>query len=159
MTTHRPLREPVDFCHAVLHVANLGRLGIMAPPRDFAPFELEIPGNPQPWQRTASHAGRRLTPSKTKAAELQVALMVGARKPRDWDPSGNFALCAVFYRRNRHPCDADNLLKCLKDGITKSGLWNDDRQCTFTAAQVDVDADNARTVFVVDRHTSTAMQR
>lgn len=68
--------------------------------------------------------------------------------------TGNVALACIFYRPDRRRVDADNMLKHVCDAAN-GVLWLDDSQCTATAAVVELDAANPRTVVAVARHTST----
>lgn len=89
-----------------------------------------IPGHPIGKERPRSRRGGPFyTPQATKDAEQSIAehIIIQNRQAKGPDPKARFKVDAHFYSDRRS--DLDNLLKCLCDGITKSGLaWRNDNQ-------------------------------
>lgn len=69
--------------------------------------------------------------------------------------TGNLALSAIFYRRNRQIVDLDNLLKHLLDA-GNGLLWVDDRQVTrFNDIELRLDREAPRTEILLTEHRTT----
>ena len=106
-----------------------------------------IPGPPQSKERPrAGKWGRFYTPQATKDAEETIAEhIIAQNRDAALAPKTRFKVDVNFYADRRG--DLDNRLKCLLDGITKSGLaWKNDNQVdALYALRIDPDAKGERT--------------
>ena len=106
-----------------------------------------IPGPPQAKERPRTgEDGRFFTPQATKDAEESIAeQIIIQNRDAALDPKARFKVDVNFYADRRS--DLDNRLKCLLDGITKSGLaWKNDNQVdALYALRIDPDAKGERT--------------
>jgi Holliday junction resolvase RusA-like endonuclease len=107
-------------------------------------------GTPRPKARArTTRQGHVYTPATTRAAEADLVRVFrrawGARPMlRD-----TVALVALFYVPTRQPKDADNLVKLLKDALTKSRVWKDDRLVKAMTVFVELDVLRPRTVIAL----------
>lgn len=105
-------------------------------------------GEPVPKARARVTRRGTFTPKRTVKSECDLAWVLQAhivRRPL----AGPLALVALFYRSDQRICDADNLLKLVKDAGNRAQIWHDDSQIVACAALVDVDTDNPRTVIAL----------
>lgn len=114
-----------------------------------------VPGNPIPYTRIASRNGQRFTPPALRSylGTLRVyaiqATAQAARAGIRWPRAGaHYSLLVLVVRKDRHPFDADNVLKTACDGMTgPSGLWLDDRDVVDArVVRCAPDAENPRLV-------------
>lgn len=117
------------------------------------PLFLEVPGPLQSWQRPrVNRAGVWKTPWSTWKAEqrfsghvrLQLHKLKAARFP-----TGSVALAALVFVKTRGCGDRDNLEKTIMDGLTKSGLWEDDKQNVAWAGRIELDRVAPRVLLAV----------
>ncbi len=114
-----------------------------------------LPGAPASKSRPRfGKGGRVYSSSEQRAAEektaWQLRKLMGPKPPLP----GNVALGCVFFRPNSQRIDTDNLLKHVCDAANGI-LWVDDSQVTAVLGQIELDADNPRTVIVVGKHESS----
>lgn len=98
-----------------------------------------VPGNPIPKARARSGNGRHYTPDRTRAYEDKVRL--SARHLPCL--SGPVKVHCTFYRQDAQPCDIDNLVKSILDGIN-GHAFTDDRQIVWLVAVKTIDRENPR---------------
>ena len=111
-------------------------------------LRFEVPGKPQPKQRPRrSSKGVWYTPAPTKRYESSVAYRAAlAARNQHWRKTSDQVVMrvAIFWPDKRRR-DADNLLKSVQDGISKSGvIWDDDCQCLPQVVCIEVDRENPR---------------
>lgn len=117
------------------------------------PLFLEVPGPLQSWQRPRPNKrGVWKTPWATWKAEQRfsghVRLQLHKLKATTW-PTGSVALAVLIFVRTRAVGDRDNLEKTILDGLTKSGLWGDDRQNVQWAGRLELDREAPRVLLAV----------
>lgn len=117
-------------------------------------LRFDIPGKPHPWKRTQGQGKKRFTDPKTRAWESEVCYrtreasrgrrllgpvrlelifhFVIPQSPsgrRKWlKRMGLESLPSVLELPHQQVPDLDNLVKGVKDGITRSQIWKDDAQ-------------------------------
>lgn len=86
-----------------------------------------VPGEPVAKERPRFNlkTGKVYTPHNTRAQEDAIALM--ARATGIKFGSDRVVVLLIFHTKN-DTSDLDNYVKCVLDGINKSGVWNDDKQ-------------------------------
>lgn len=99
----------------------------------------EVPGNPIPKARARSGRGHHYTPARTRAYETRVRL--SARHLPCLE--GPVKVRCVFYREDAVPCDLDNLVKSVLDGINRQ-VFRDDRQIVWLEAVKTIDRERPR---------------
>jgi Holliday junction resolvase RusA-like endonuclease len=129
-----------------------------------AELRFTIPGPPVPQARArAGRGGHHYTPAKSRAylsrvrdsAHVAMVFANAAKRPtRDlaWAPKGTgpFAVELDVYRAANRG-DADNFAKGIKDGMTRAGVWLDDRYVTSLAVRMHIDRSNPRAEVIVRR--------
>jgi crossover junction endodeoxyribonuclease RusA len=100
---------------------------------------ITVSGDPIPTARArfVRHAGVGVvyTPKTSKDYQKKISLAVrGATPARGL--LGPFRVSAAFHRATRRRVDIDNLFKSVLDGITRSGLWEDDSQVHWIEASL-----------------------
>jgi crossover junction endodeoxyribonuclease RusA len=103
-------------------------------------WRFTVEGNPIPKARARSGNGRHYTPATTRVYETKVKL--AARHLPCLE--GPVRVQCTFYRANAVPCDLDNLVKSILDGIN-GRAFKDDRQIVWLEAVKAIDRDNPRT--------------
>lgn len=98
-----------------------------------------VSGNPIPKARARSANGRHYTPERTRAYETRVRF--AARRLPCLD--GPVRVRCMFYRADAVPCDLDNLLKSVLDGIN-GRCFADDRQVVWLEGVKAIDRENPR---------------
>jgi len=105
-------------------------------------FTLTIPGNPIPKARPRVVKGRAYTPDRTREWEKTVSTWAGLFYQNE--PSkARLKVSLRFYRKTRHKCDLDNLVKAVLDGL-QGVLFVDDSQIDDIHARREVDRDSPR---------------
>ena len=108
-----------------------------------------VPGAPVPWQRTATHAGRRLTPKRQRDYQRHVkacALEAHLRSASRGYPmcrSDRFAVELRVYSQDKRARDVDNLAKTVLDACT-GVIWLDDAQIDALAVVRRIDREQPR---------------
>jgi crossover junction endodeoxyribonuclease RusA len=98
-----------------------------------------VEGNPVPKARARSGKGHHYTPARTRAYETKVR--ISARHLPCLD--GPVKVRCLFYREDAVPCDLDNLVKSVLDGIN-GHAFADDRQIVWLEALKAIDRENPR---------------
>ena len=101
-----------------------------------------VNGNPRSKERPRKgKAGNFYTPRRTKEWEEYVGWSFKEAGGRMLE--GRVAVSMWFYRKTRHVCDLDNLVKCVLDGL--NGIaWEDDDCVAHFSAWKDYDSKNPR---------------
>ena len=107
-----------------------------------------VDGKPVPCQRArVTKHGHAYTPAATRIWQNEVKMSAtGAMKHAEWEAGSadEFAVDITIYRKvNRG--DIDNYTKSVLDGITKAGVWADDRYVRKLNVEI-VSSDHERTV-------------
>lgn len=112
-----------------------------------------IEGQPLPAARPRVTKKGTYTPKPNRIHEEAVTweIRLALRQPHKGTVtfSEHVAVYVVFYRRDRHRVDADNLLKLVLDAATKAGAWHDDSQVTYFSVRLRVDPKRPRTELVI----------
>lgn len=98
-----------------------------------------VEGNPIPKARARSANGHHYTPARTRQYETKVR--IAARHLPCLD--GPVKVRATFYREDAVPCDLDNLLKSILDGINRQA-FKDDRQIVWLEGVKLIDRERPR---------------
>lgn len=130
-----------------LAIARLHALTVVAAGETFSVVHT---GTPVPKERArTTREGHVYTPAKTRTAEAELVRTFR----RAWGDrrmlKDTVALVALFYVPTRQPKDADNCVKLVKDALTKSQVWKDDRLVKAMAVFVELDAARPRTVIAL----------
>jgi Holliday junction resolvase RusA-like endonuclease len=107
-----------------------------------------VEGRCVPWQRTTSHAGRRLTPRAQRAYQRHVRATVAACTPLSWPRDMWYAVELVVYEPDARRRDLDNQAKTVVDALT-GVLWDDDSQVDVLAIVRRLDRKQPRVVLGV----------
>lgn len=120
-------------------------------------LEFVVEGRPVPTGRARSTpSGRHYTPTRTEQYQRSVTLhALKAMAAQKW-PAGGLAPDAFYsvridVYRAMNAGDADNFAKGIKDGMTRAGVWVDDRQVTSLRVEMYVDKVRPRAHVRVER--------
>jgi|TARA_Y100000310_G_C20700339_1_gene829125 Holliday junction resolvase RusA-like endonuclease len=113
-------------------------------------FSLVYEGQPIAKGRPRLGRYRVYTPTKTRVHEDALIITIRNLYKGEIDRKSKFGLRCIFYRSNKQRIDCDNLIKCVADAISRSGIvWYDDNQCLEIIGRLFIGAENPRTEFAV----------
>lgn len=154
-TAAAPLTDPPIACGPDVDFA-ITRLHALTVVAQAETWTAVHDGTPIPKERArTTRQGHVYTPAKTRVAEadlVRVFRQAWGRRPMLKD---TVALVALFYVPTRQPKDADNCVKLVKDALTKSRIWKDDRLVKAMAVYVELDVLRPRTVIALAPCLST----
>lgn len=103
-----------------------------------------VEGRCVPWQRTATHNGRKLTPKAQREYQRRVrAVGSVAVRQRHWPMDARFAVELVVYEPDARRRDCDNELKTILDSL--NGItWLDDSQVDVACVVRRIDRERPR---------------
>lgn len=147
-------RPPIRSYELMAGDSDLGRASNIAsflcPSSDWLRF-IVIEGNPHSKARArVSKNGGFFAPDASAENALRAELKRMFPAPME----GNIGVGCIFFRKDKHRIDVDNMLKHVMDAATKA-CWHDDSQVTAKLGFVELDASRPRTVIIMGQHKST----
>ena len=109
-----------------------------------------IHGAPVPLARPRIANGHACMPERSRLYEKLVSEVARAAViAAGWHHWDKYTLTLRVYRQAFRG-DLDNFVKAVMDGLTKAGVWQDDRFVTSLHATMDVDRENPRVEIEVE---------